>query len=229
MPHIIRDAEFKNYHGRALWPGMWVFTCSWGFSYIESSPLNACFLWRIEQHDGVMMLAGQGVDVLVPLTHELVDSFVVIDNPACEMLALWPDEWAALRQLGWGIHLGYYSNGSNLRHRFRVYCQRRHTMRMFFLADKQEQQLREYPQILRTFLQTTLWRLKHPKYADALAGDHPREFWDWPNVPETKQLHQMGLAAWMTAEGRVEIGPDGTLKATGRKRWDFPAEGEEAE
>jgi hypothetical protein len=58
------------------------------------------------------------------------------------------------------------------------------------------------------------WRLKHPRYANALLNQQPREFFHWPNAPVLKHLHAMGLAAWKTLEGNIEISPDGKLTAT---------------
>lgn len=226
MPHIIRDAEFKTAQGQGLWPGMWVHTYGWGIITSETSPLDACYLWRVEQHDGVMLLAGQGEDILVPLTPEIAEECILIENGACELLATCPTEWAAIRKLGWGVYLHYYSNGYNLRRRFGLNCRRRNSYEHFFLAEGQQYQLDEYPEILRSLLATAWWRLKHPRYAYALATQQPREFWDWPNTPVLKQLDALGKAALQTVEGSITITPDGKLKATGRKAWGFPTEGE---
>lgn len=226
MPHIIRDAEFKTAQGQGLWPGMWVYTCGWGIPQLPPSPIDSCFLWRVEQHDGVMLLAGQGEDILLPLTPEIADDCALIENGVCELLATYPDEWAAIRKLGWGVYLHYYSNGYNLHRRLGLHCRRRHSYEYFFLADKQHYQLDEHPEILRSLLATSWWQLKHPRYAYALMSQQPAEFWDWPNTPKVKQLTVMGKAALQTAEGSITITPDGKIQATGRKRWQFPTEGE---
>jgi hypothetical protein len=138
-------------------------------------------------------------------------------------------QWAALRKLGWGVYLHYYSNGYNLYRRLCLHCQRGYSEEFFFLAEEQQYHLAEQPEMLPTLLTTSWWRLKHPRYANALARQHPREFWNWPNVPDVKQLHALGQAAYRTQEGSVTISPDGKLIATGRKAWEFPAEGEEPE
>jgi hypothetical protein len=230
MPHIIRDAEFKTSAGQALWPGTWVHPWGWGRKNLKPTPLDDCYLWRVEQHDGVMLLAGQGVDLLVPLTPELADECILLENQACELLATCPQEWAALRKLGWGVYLHYYTNHANLYDRLSLYCQRGTVSRRFLLAEDQQYQLEKHPAILSAFLATCWWRLKHPRYASALASQHPREFWDWPNVPDVKQLHVLGQAAFRTQEGSITISPNGKLTATGRKAWDFPgAEGQESD
>ena len=221
MTHIIRDAEFKTAQSQGLWPGMWVHTCGWGIPQSPPSPIDSCFLWRVEQHDGVMLLAGQGEDILLPLTPEIADDCALIENGACELLAAYPAEWAAIRKLGWGVYLHYYSNSYNLHSRLGLHCRRRHSYDYFFLAEQQQYQLDEYPEILRSVLATAWWRLKHPRYAHALATQHPREFWDWPNTPALKQLDALGKAALQTVEGSITIAPDGKLKATGRKAWGF--------
>jgi hypothetical protein len=213
MPHIIRNAEFKTALGEGLWPGMWVHSWVWGRKRDEPSPLDACYLWRVEQHDGVMLVAGQGVDILVPLTPELAEDCVLIKDERCDLLATCPAEWAALRRTGWGVYLHEY-----------LHCQRGNYRHRFFLAHEQQYQLDKHPTTLPTFLATCAWRLKHPQYANALAGQHPREFWDWPNVPDIKQLHALGQAAYRTEQGSITISPDGKLIATGRKAWDFPTE-----
>lgn len=228
MPHIIRDAEFHTSAGEGLWPGMWVHTWVWNHRRQEPSPLQACYLWRVEQHDGIMLLAGQGVDVLLPLTAEIADDCVLIRDSACDLLATCPAEWAALRKLKWGVYLDYHTSYYNfhLYRRLSLHYHRENGRGRFSMAEGLQYQLEEKPEILRSFLTTCCWRLKHPRYAEALASEQPREFWDWPNTPPLKQLHAMGVAAFKTVEGRVEIGPDGMLKATGRKAWDFPTEGE---
>jgi hypothetical protein len=230
MPQIIRDAEFKTSDGEGLWPGMWVHTWGWGRKRLKPTPIDGCYLWRVEQHDGVMLLAGQGVDLLVPLTPELAEECVLIEEPACDLLATCPTEWAALRRTGWGVYLHYYTSlyyDVRLRYRLSLGCQRGNQWHRFLLAEKHQYDLAQNPAILPTFLATCAWRLKHPQYASALAGQHPREFWDWPNVPNVKQLHTLGQAAYRTEQGSVTISPDGKLIATGRKAWDFPTEGEE--
>jgi hypothetical protein len=227
MPHIIRDAEFKTLAGDGLWPGMWVHSWFWQHKRAEPSPLNACYLWRVEQHDGVMLLAGQGADVLVSLTPELAEEVVLIQDQRCELLFSHLAEWALLRKLGWGVYLHDYLVTYKYQHRLSLFCQRGNDRHRFSLPYEQEYELEQSPQILPTFLATCAWRLKHPRYANALAGQHPREFWDWPNVPDVKQLHAMGQAAFRTEEGSVEIGPDGLLKATGRRAWGFPSDEQE--
>ncbi|RZK28575.1 MAG: hypothetical protein EOO61_21865, partial [Hymenobacter sp.] len=127
MPHIIRDAEFKTSDGEGLWPGMWVHPWGWGRKRREPSPLEACYLYRVEQHDGVLLLAGQGVDVLLPLTPALADDVQLIKDPACELLAICPAEWATLRRTGWGVYLHYYTStyyDRNLIHRLSLDCRR---------------------------------------------------------------------------------------------------------
>jgi hypothetical protein len=230
MPHIIRDAEFKTSDGEGLWPGMWVYSWGWGNKRKAPSPLDACYLWRVEQHDGVMLLAGQGADVLLPLTPEIAEDAQLIKESACELLFACPAEWAALRRTGWGVYLYYYTSihyDVNLRHRLSMDCRRGNEWHRFFLPKEQQYQLEEHLAILPTFLATCAWRLKHPRYANALAGQQPREFWDWPNVPDVKQLHALGQAAFRTEEGSIEISPDGKLTATGRKAWGFPSAGGE--
>lgn len=225
VPHIIRDAEFKTDNGQGLWPGMWVHTWGWGYKTTKLSPLDACYLWRVEQHDGVMLLAGQGTEVLVPLSTELVEDISLITEPACELLATCPAEWATLRRTGWGVYLYYYTSiyyDAHLRHRLALNCRRGNAWQQFLLPEKQQYQLEEYSAILPTFLATCAWRLKHPNYAQALGAQHPREFWDWPNVPDVKQLHALGQAAYRTEQGNVTISPNGKLVATGRKAWEFP-------
>jgi hypothetical protein len=227
MPHIIRDAEFKTSLGEGLWPGMWVHTKAWGHKYCDSSPLDACFLWRVEQHDGVMLLAGQGVEVLVPLTPELAEGCHLIKDQQCELLANYPAEWAAIRKLGWGVYLHKFTTYRYQTH-LALSCERGYKEERFFLPALPWDQHEEHPEAIRALLATSWWRLKHPKFASALARQHKGEFWEWPNVPDVKQLHALGQAAYRTEEGSVEIGPDGTLKASGRKAWDFPSiEGEE--
>ena len=227
MPHIIRESAFKTCMGQDLWPGMWVHSCGWGHKHSDPSPLHACFLWRVEQHDGVMLLAGQGVEVLVPLTQELAEDCSLIENQQCELLANYPAEWAALRKLGWGVYLHGYTTYNSYRTRLSLYCQRGYKDSRFYLPELPWQQCEEHPEAIRALLATAWWRLKHPRYANALAGQHPREFWDWPNVPAVKQLHVMGQKAFRTEEGSIEIGPDGTLKATGRKAWGLPGDEQE--
>jgi hypothetical protein len=221
MPHIIRDAEFKTSDGEGLWPGMWVQTWVWGHKHQEPSPLDACYLWRVEQHDGVMLLAGQGVDVLVPLTEELAEDVRLIKDQRCELLAEYPAEWAAIRKLGWGVYLHNFTTYSYQRH-LCLYCQRGYGDERFFLPALPWDKFEHAPAAVRALLATSWWRLKHPKFARALARQQAAEFWDWPNVPDVKQLHALGQAAYRMQEGQVEIGPDGLLRATGRKAWDFP-------
>lgn len=226
MPHIIRDAEFKTYLGEGLWPGMWVHAVVWGHKHREPSPLDACFLYRVEQHDGVMLLAGQGVDMLVPLTEELARDVRLIKDQQCELLADYPAEWAALRKLGWGVYLHKFTTYS-FRSHLSLYCERGYKEDRFFLPALPWGQHKEHPEAIRALLATAWWRLKHPKFASALARQQSEEFWDWPNVPDVKQLHVLGQAAYRTQEGSIEIGPDGALRATGRKAWGLPTEGKE--
>jgi hypothetical protein len=222
MPHIIRDAEFKTSLDEGLWPGMWVYNWAWGRKNMQPTPLDGCYLWRVEQHDGVMLLAGQGVDALVPLTPELAEECVLIKDSACELLATCPTEWAALRRTGWGGYL-YYFTSNDFDRRLGLACRRGNSLLSFFLPEQQQYQLEEHPAILPTFLATCAWRLQHPKFAQALARQQERAFWHWPNVPVVKQLHVLGQAAYRTQEGSIEIAPDGKLKATGRKAWGFPS------
>jgi hypothetical protein len=224
MPHIIRDAEFKTSLGKALCPGMWVHTWGWGRKHMKPTPIDGYYLWRVEQHDGVMLLAGQGVDVLVPLTPELADECILIENPACELLAAYPNECAALHKLGWGVYLHYFDGAytSDLHNRLALHYQRGNKAGNFFLPDNLRYQVERQPEVIRTFLVTSYWRLKHPRYANALLSQQQREFFHWPNAPDLKQLHAMGLAAWKTQEGNIEISPDGKLTATGRKALEFP-------
>jgi hypothetical protein len=225
MAHIIKDAEFKTNAGDGLWPGMWVHPWGWGTQREKAFPLDACYLWQVEQHDGRLMLAGQGVDILLSLTHELARECILIKEPAGELLATCPDEWAALRRIGWGVYLHYYTTiyyDPELRRRLSLDCRRGDTWYHFILPKHLQSQIEEQPAILTTFLITCYWRLKHPRYAKALAMQQPREFWDWPNVPDVKHLHKLGQAAYRTQEGSIEILPDGQLNATGRKAWGLP-------
>ena len=222
MPDIIRDATFKTYLGEGLWPGMWVHTKAWGHKYCDSSPLDACFLWRVEQHDGVMLLAGQGVEVLVPLTEELAEEVQLIKDQQCELLANYPAEWAAIRKLGWGVYLHDFTTYRFQTH-LALFCERGYKEERFFLPALAWGQ-QEEPEAIRALLATSWWRLKHPKFASALARQQAVEFWEWPNVPDVKQLHALGQAAYRTQEGSIEISPDGKLTATGRKAWGFPPE-----
>jgi hypothetical protein len=162
--------------------------------------------------------------MLVPLTPELAAECILIENPACELLAAYPDECAALHKLGWGVYLHYFDGAytSDLRNRLALHYQRSNKAGNFFLPDNLRYQVERQPEVIRTFLVTSYWRLKHPRYANALLSQQPREFFDWPNAPDLKQLHAMGLAAWKMQEGNIEISPDGKLTATGRKALEFP-------
>jgi hypothetical protein len=234
MSDIIRDAEFKTSAGEGLWPGMWVHPWGWGCKREKPLLLDACYLWRVEQHKGVLLLAGQGVNVLLQLTHELAKDCILINEPAGDLLAAYPAEWTALRRTGWGVYLHYYTSiyyDPLLRHRLSLDCRRCNVWYHFILPKHLQDQLHQHPAILAAFLATCTWRLQHPKYAKALAGQKPRNFWDWPNVPPVKQLQTLGKAAYRTQEGSIEIAPDGRLKVTGRKAWDFPSleNGEQAD
>ena len=223
MPHIVRESDFKTCMGEDLWPGMWVHTWVWGHKHRQPSPLDACFLWRVEQHDGVMLLAGQGVEVLVPLTTALAEEVRLIKDPKCELLADYSAEWAALRKLGYGVYLHEYT-AYDFRTYLSLYCIRGYREWRFSLSFLPWGQYEHQSEAVRVHLATSWWRLKHPQYANALAGQQPREFWHWPTVPGVKQLHALGQAAYRTEQGSVTISPDGKLIATGRKAWDFPSE-----
>jgi hypothetical protein len=196
MPYIIRDTEFKTDSGNALSPGMWMHTRNWGYKHAKSVPLSACYLWRVEQHDGAMLIAGQGVDVRLLLTQEIATDCMLIEDSACELLAAYPNECAALHKLGWGVYLHY--TPFSLHRRLTLYYQRGNKMGNFFLPDELLSQLSKQPEIIRTLLRTSYWRLKHPRYANALLSQQPREVFHWPNAPDLKQLHAVGLAAWKT-------------------------------
>jgi hypothetical protein len=229
MPHIIQDAEFKTYLGDGLWPGMWVHNSLWLHPRQESTPLDVCYLWRVEQHDGVMVLAGQGINSIVPLTHEIADMLELFKHPSETSLAEYPEEWAALRKLGWGVHLCYEPRIYAYQTHIMLQCHKGYRRESFWLPEHLRAELSNNPEIMRTFLKTAWWKLKHPKYAEALARQQSQEFWHWPNTPDSKQLHQMGMAAWRTEEGKIEILPNGKLKATGRKTWDMPLEEDEVD
>lgn len=222
MPCIIRDAEFKNQRGDGFWPGMWVHNDLWRHPRHGPTPVDACYLWRVEQHDGVMVLVGQGVDIVVPLSEEVIEHCDLFKHPQDISLADYPEEWAAIRKLGWGVCLYYQERLHAYQTHVRLQCHRGFRHEMFWLPDKLWYEVHSNPEIMRSFLRTAWWQLKHPKYAEALAHQQPEEFWHWPNTPDLKQLHKLGVAAWKTIEGKIEISPDGTLKATGRKRWELP-------
>jgi hypothetical protein len=226
MPHIIRDAEFKTSNDEGLWPGMWVHTYTWQHPRREPSALDACYVWRVEQHDGVMVLVGQGAEAVLPLTNEIAEECVLFKLPLGITLADYPEEWAALRKLGWGVHFGYEPVWYQYSLQAILECQRGNQHENFVLPRELLYKVGDNAAIMSSFLQTAWWRLKHPKYAAALRNQQPKEFWQWPNTPALKELHQLGVAAFRTQEGRVEITPEGKLSATGRKAWDFPIEEE---